>query len=82
MRAGSLLACCVLVSSAAAHAGNHRIFPLSFDLHEKRSVAIAGIKSPHDPRLDLLTSFRPEEQQPDRPKIKISGKRLKFSLPF
>jgi hypothetical protein len=75
-----LLACCLLCSSAAAHAGNHHIFPLTFDLHEKRSVAIASLKSLREPRLDSLTSFHPE--QPARPRFEISGKRLKFSLPF
>jgi hypothetical protein len=75
-----LLACCLLISAVAAHAGPHRFFALSFDPHEKSSLAIAKTKSAHDPRLAPLSWLQRERDA--KPRFEISGKRLKFRLPF
>jgi hypothetical protein len=76
----SLLAICLLCPAIAGHAQPRRLFPLSFDPHEKSSLAIANVKSLRGARFSLPLS--PQREHDARPRFEISGKRLRFRLPF
>jgi hypothetical protein len=76
----SLLACSVLLFTAAARADDHRYVPLSFDPHEKSSVAIASLKSIHEQHVAPPVPFSPEHHEV--PRFDFNGKRLRFRLPF
>lgn len=76
-----ILACGLLLSSVAVHADKgHRYFPSAFDPHEKRSLAIAGLKALREPRLVPLVSVHSDDSW--KPRLGISGKRIKLRIPF
>jgi hypothetical protein len=80
MAVRGIFACCLLFPAVAGHARPHSFFALSFDPHEKSSLAIANVKSPRGPRLVPPHPF--ERERDARPRFEFSGKRLRFRLPF
>jgi hypothetical protein len=81
MRVRSVLACCLVFLPVAADADSPRFLPLSFDAHERRSLAIVGLKPQREPRPGSTFPFHPETRDA-KPRFELSGKGLKVKLRF